>query len=215
ASLSDKEKALLNGNYHFYVVDLKNVGGLVMPLIFKVEYMDGTSEEVRVPVEIWRYNNTEVSKLIVTRKEAKAIVLDPNLETADADLANNFFPRRTVPSRFQIFKQGQPNRAQTTTTTPGAANVAGKWNIAVDAGGQTISVVLNLTQQGNTISGTIESSQTGTIQITSGVMDNGRFTLKTTTPVELTLTGQATGNQITGSVVSPQGTTTFSGSKAN
>ncbi|HEY0050791.1 MAG TPA: M1 family aminopeptidase, partial [Pyrinomonadaceae bacterium] len=215
SSLSDKEKALVNGNYHFYVVDLKNVGGLVMPLIFRVEYMDGTSEEVRVPVEIWRYNNWEVSKLIVTRKEAKAIVLDPNLETADADLANNFFPRRAAPTRFQIFKQGQPNRAQTTTTTPGAANIAGRWNIAVDAGGQTINVVLNLTQQGNAISGTIESAQTGTIQISSGVMENGRFTLKTTTPVELTFTGQATGNQIAGSVVSPQGTTTFTGSKAN
>ncbi len=212
STLTDKEKALLNGNYHFYVVDLKNVGGLVMPLIFKVEYMDGTSEEIRVPVEIWRYNNWEVSKLIVTRKEVKSIILDPNLETADADLNNNFFPRRTVPTRFQIFKQGQANRGQ--TNTPGAANVAGRWNIALDAGGQTLSAVLNLTQQGNTISGTIESPQ-GTIQITSGTMENGRFTLKTTTPIELTFTGQANGNQISGSVVSPQGTAPFSGSKAN
>ncbi len=78
-----------------------------MPLIFKVEYMDGTSEEIRVPAEIWRYNNFEVSKLIITRKEAKAIVLDPNLETADTDLSNNFFPRRTIPTRFQIFKSRQ------------------------------------------------------------------------------------------------------------
>jgi hypothetical protein len=52
-----------------------------------------------------------VSKLIVTRKEAKAIVLDPNLETADAELSNNFFPRRTVPTRFQTFKMGQQNPA--------------------------------------------------------------------------------------------------------
>lgn len=107
ANLSEKEKALLNGNYYYYVVDLKNVGGLVMPLVFKVEYMDGTSEEIRVPVEIWRYNNFEVSKLIVTKKEAKAIILDPNLELADADLSNNAFPRRAVPTRFQTFTQSQ------------------------------------------------------------------------------------------------------------
>ena len=106
-SLSEKERVLLNGNYYFYVVDLKNLGGLVMPLIFKVEYMDGSSEEIRVPAEIWRYNNFDVSKLIVTRKEAKSIILDPNLETADADLSNNFFPRRTVPTRFQVFRQTQ------------------------------------------------------------------------------------------------------------
>jgi hypothetical protein len=106
-SLTDREKALLNTNYYFYVVDLKNVGGLVMPVIFKVEYVDGSSEEIRIPAEIWRYNNFDVSKLIITKKEAKAIVLDPNLETADADLTNNFFPRRFVPTRFQVFKQQQ------------------------------------------------------------------------------------------------------------
>ncbi len=107
SGLSEKEKATLNGGYYFYVVDLKNVGGLVMPVIFKVEYVDGTSEEIRIPAEIWRYNNFNVSKLIVARKEAKAIILDPNLETADTDLSNNFFPRRTVPTRFQIFKSGR------------------------------------------------------------------------------------------------------------
>ena len=114
STLNERERNLLSGNYYFYVVDLKNIGGLVMPLIFKVEYVDGTSEEIRIPAEIWRYNNFEVSKLIVTRKEAKAIVLDPNLETADTDLNNNFFPRRTIPTRFQIFKQGQ----QTPTPNP-------------------------------------------------------------------------------------------------
>ena len=109
-TLTDKEKQLLTSNNFFYVVDLKNIGGLVMPVIFKVEYTDGTTEEIRIPAEIWRYNNTDVSKLIITKKEAKAIVLDPNLETADADLNNNFFPRRLVPTRFQVFKQQQGRR---------------------------------------------------------------------------------------------------------
>ena len=107
STLNEKERQLVNGGYNFYVVDLKNIGGLVMPLIFRVEYVDGTNEEIRVPVEIWRYNNFNVSKLIVTKKEVKSIVLDPNLETADADLSNNFFPRRAIPTRFQIFKQQQ------------------------------------------------------------------------------------------------------------
>jgi hypothetical protein len=107
STLTDKERQLLASNYYFYVVDLKNVGGLVMPLIFKVEYIDGTNEEIRVPAEIWRYNNSDVSKLIITKKEVKAIVLDPNLETADTDLNNNFFPRRAIPTRFQVFKQRQ------------------------------------------------------------------------------------------------------------
>lgn len=108
--LSDSEKQLINGNNYFYVVDLKNIGGLVMPVIFRLEYMDGTSEKITIPVEIWRYNYKEVSKLIATKKEVKSIVLDPNLETADADLTNNFFPRRPIKTRFQVFKEGDQQR---------------------------------------------------------------------------------------------------------
>ncbi len=117
ATLNDNEKVLIVAGYYFYVVDLKNIGGLVMPLTFRVEYVDNTSEEIRVPAEIWRYNNFDVSKLIVTKKEAKSIVLDPLLETADADLSNNSFPRGVVPTRFQVYKQpaalpSQPNPMQ-------------------------------------------------------------------------------------------------------
>ena len=106
-TLTEREKQILNAGYYFYIVDLKNVGGLVMPVIFKVEYADGTTEEIRIPAEIWRYNNFDVSKMIVTKKEVKAFVLDPHLETADVDLTNNFFPRRTVPTRFELYKANQ------------------------------------------------------------------------------------------------------------
>src|SRR6185295_13745423 len=85
ATLTDAEKALLNVGANFYVVELKNIGGLVMPVILLVEYADGTSEELRIPAEIWRSNNYDVTKLIVTSKEIKTITLDPHLETADVD----------------------------------------------------------------------------------------------------------------------------------
>jgi hypothetical protein len=85
-------------------VDVKNIGGLVTPLIFRVELIDGTTQDVRVPAEIWRYDNFKVSKLIVTRKEVKSITLDPNLETADTDLSNNAFPRRANTTRFPVYK---------------------------------------------------------------------------------------------------------------
>ncbi|MDQ3179067.1 MAG: M1 family metallopeptidase [Acidobacteriota bacterium] len=220
SSLDEREKSVINAGYYFYVVDLKNVGGLVMPLIFKVEYMDGTSEEIRIPAEIWRYDNFNLSKLIVTKKEAKAIVLDPNLETADADLNNNFFPRRVIPTRFQTFKSGQrsalqpvPNQPQTQPSNPNAS-LTGKWNITIDAGGQSISFSLNLTQIENTVTGTVESQQ-GMIQISSGSYKDGVLTLKTTSPIELSFVGQVVGNSISGNVTAPQGTTTFSGSKIN
>ena len=225
SSLEDKDKAIVNGNNYFYVVDLKNIGGLVMPVIFKVEYADGTSEEIRIPAEIWRYNNFDVSKLIVTKKEAVSIILDPNLETADADLSNNYFPRRAVPTRFQVFKAGQgtgagQRRGQNNQTAPTVnptatnnTNVTGKWAIAVDAGGQTLTLTLNLTQIGSDVTGTIVSPQ-GAVPISSGTFQNGVLNLKTTTPIELTLNGQVNGNVLNGTVAAPQGTTTFSGTKS-
>ncbi len=220
SSLDDKEKSLLSGNYYFYVVDLKNVGGLVMPLIFKVEYVDGTSEEIRIPAEIWRYNNFNVSKLVVTTKEAKAIVLDPNLETADADLDNNFFPRRFVPTRFQTFKAGQRSNLQPVPNQPRPASssavssVTGKWTVGIDAGGQVIPFTLNLVQNGTEITGTVESAQ-GAIPISSGKFENGVLTIKTSSPVELTFVGNVNGVEVSGNITAPQGSTTFSGSKSN
>ena len=113
-TLSPRERELLQTGLNFYVVDLKNIGGLVSPVIFDIEYMDGTRESMRIPAEIWRYNNFEVSKLIMTNKEVRSISLDPRLETADVDMSNNNFPRRPVKSRFEIFKQqqAQPNPMQ-------------------------------------------------------------------------------------------------------
>jgi hypothetical protein len=219
STLDDVEKAILNSGNYFYIVDLKNIGGLVMPLIFKVEYVDGTSEEIRIPAEIWRYDNFNVSKLIITKKEAKAIVLDPNLETADADLSNNFFPRRTVPTRFQVFKSGQrssvqpvPNQARPPQPFNTNVNLTGRWNIGIDAGGETIAVVMNLIQNGDSVTGMIESPQ-GAMPISSGTVKDGVVTIKTATPFEITMVGQLSGNSMTGNVTSPQGTTTFSGSK--
>lgn len=105
ATLTEEERAMLNLGLNFYVIELKNVGGLVMPVILQIDYTDGTTEELRIPAEIWRYDNYNVSKLIMTNKEIKSIALDPHLETADVELENNFFPRRPVKSRFQLFKE--------------------------------------------------------------------------------------------------------------
>lgn len=93
---------LLRTARNFYLIDFSNLGGLVTPLILKVDYTDGTTEELRIPAEIWRANNTHVAKLIITTKELKAVQFDPHEETADADVENNFWPRRLVRERFQL-----------------------------------------------------------------------------------------------------------------
>jgi hypothetical protein len=108
-SLSDENRALLQQNNNYYVLTLKNKGGLVMPVIVKMIFEDGTEQLVRIPAEIWRFNDKEVKKVFPTAKKVAKWVLDPFLETADIDTADNSYPRETEsPSRYQMFKNNRP-----------------------------------------------------------------------------------------------------------
>ena len=69
------------------------------------QYEDGTSEIHRIPAEIWRKNNRSVTKVMITDKPVVQFVLDPFLETADIDEENNYFPRKALPSKFQLYKE--------------------------------------------------------------------------------------------------------------
>ena len=81
-----------------------------MPIILGLEFTDGTTEKVYIPAEIWRRNPHRVSKLLVFEKgkELTQIIVDPDWETADADLENNYYPRRITPSRVEAFKFSRP-----------------------------------------------------------------------------------------------------------
>lgn len=102
--LTDEEKKYLTEDYNFYQINFKNIGGLVMPIILQFEFEDGTKEIQRIPVEIWRRDNNEVSKVFVFDKKVIHIVLDPFFETADVNLNNNSWPTKIQPTRFQIYK---------------------------------------------------------------------------------------------------------------
>ncbi|MEJ8756351.1 M1 family metallopeptidase [Pontibacter sp. H259] len=103
--LTPEQKKVLDSGLNFYEVGFKNLGGLVMPLVVKMTFEDGTEEIVNVPAEVWRYNNAEITKVFVTEKPVVNFELDPYLQTADTELSNNYFPRRLAPSRFEIFQQ--------------------------------------------------------------------------------------------------------------
>ena len=107
-SLDDEEKEILNSNKNYYEIQFSNIGGLVMPIILKFNYIDGTSETIRIPAEIWKRNSETISKVFILDKEINDIILDPFLETADVDKNNNYWPPRNEPTRFQLFKYNRP-----------------------------------------------------------------------------------------------------------
>ena len=107
-NLDEEERKLLESKNQYYQVDLKCIGGLVMPVILEFVFVDGSTEVVRIPAEIWRLNDKEVSKVFAFDKEVISISLDPWLETADVDISNNYWPPKVLPSKFELFKGANP-----------------------------------------------------------------------------------------------------------
>ncbi len=103
--LNPEDKAIVDAGKNYYTMTFKNKGGLIMPIILRFVFEDSTTEDHRIPAEIWRRNNSEVSKVFVTDKVIKQVILDPNLETADIDRSNNYFPAQKQLSRFELFRQ--------------------------------------------------------------------------------------------------------------
>ncbi|WP_242134438.1 M1 family metallopeptidase [Aestuariivivens marinum] len=92
---------------NLYEVNIKNVGGLVMPVTIEWTYTDGSTEIDRLPADIWRRNEYEVKHTFVKDKEVKTVTLDPNFEFADTNTDNNSFPKSESQSVFDRFKNNQ------------------------------------------------------------------------------------------------------------
>ena len=104
-SLSEADIALLNDTKTYYEIEFERVGGLVMPIIYELQYEDGTSEVIRIPAEIWRKGEDKITKVHAPDVKIKRIILDPYLETADINTENNFYPREEQFSKFEMFKK--------------------------------------------------------------------------------------------------------------
>ncbi len=116
-SLEKDEKKLLEEKRNFYVFDFENVGGLVMPIILEFKFADQSTQELRIPAEIWRHNNQKVSKLFITEKTIESVTVDPHLETADTNTENNHWPRKIIKSRFKLFKEKKGKNAMQNAKT--------------------------------------------------------------------------------------------------
>ncbi|HEY5823479.1 MAG TPA: M1 family aminopeptidase, partial [Cyclobacteriaceae bacterium] len=90
---------------NLYEITLKNSGGLVSPVIIEWTYKDGSKEIERIPAEIWRLNESKVTKTFAKDKEVINIVIDPNFETADVNTNDNVFPKKTTESKFDQLKK--------------------------------------------------------------------------------------------------------------
>jgi len=93
-----------------YFLDFENIGGLPTPLPIEITNEDGTAEFIMIPAEIWRYNNKQITKLLIRDQTIKSVELDPRHETADSDYANNHFPQKIQRSRIELYKSENKTR---------------------------------------------------------------------------------------------------------
>ncbi len=107
AKTSAEDLAYLNAGKQLYELTFENLGGLVMPLIIKATFADGSTKVERIPAEIWRIEELKVSKVFIYDQAVVSFRIDPFLETADTDLDNNTWPRVLQPTRYQLYKQEQ------------------------------------------------------------------------------------------------------------
>ncbi len=103
--MDDTEVRRRYADKNLYEVTFENQGGLVTPLIIEFTYADGSTETEKIPAEVWRKNEQMVTKVFAKEKEVVKVQLDPQQETADANLTDNVFPRDPDNSKFQQFKQ--------------------------------------------------------------------------------------------------------------
>lgn len=103
--IDDKAVVSKLENKNFYEITLTNKGGLVMPVIIEWTFKDGSKEIERIPAEIWRVNETKVTKVFAKDKEVVSVVLDPQKETSDISIEDNAFPRVAQPNKFDELKK--------------------------------------------------------------------------------------------------------------
>jgi aminopeptidase N len=106
--LTPEEQAAQDVKDNFYRFTFRNIGGLVMPVILKMDFTDGTTETIRIPAEIWRKNSKAVTWQYVSPKELKGAEIDPLWETADADRGNNVFDGAITPTTLKIRSRRKP-----------------------------------------------------------------------------------------------------------
>ena len=103
-NISAEDRAKLKSPRFFYDVTFEKPGGIPMPIIVEYTYSDGSTKRETFPAQVWRKNDKEVRKVVASEMEITKIMVDPDLETADIDTANNAWPKRKKLGEFKKFK---------------------------------------------------------------------------------------------------------------
>jgi len=150
-------------------------------------------------------------------KIANVVMVRGNVFGRDRFVSRTFVDGKMFEQREQPRREGSRPGQTTPATTPAVATVAGNYSINIDIPGQPLTGTLALIQQGPVLTGTL-SSQIGVVQIKDGKVTAEGFTFSGSiefggTQMEIVVRGTVNGNQISGTIDSPQGQVPYSGTR--
>ncbi|QDP84986.1 M1 family metallopeptidase [Chryseobacterium sp. SNU WT5] len=77
------------------IIKIENIGQMPMPVDLEIKFKDGTVQNMKLPVEVWK-RNAEWSFEAPTTKEITSVQLDPKGTLPDANVKNNTFKMEGV-----------------------------------------------------------------------------------------------------------------------
>jgi imidazolonepropionase-like amidohydrolase len=152
-------------------------------------------------------------------KIANIVMVRGDVFGRDRFVSRTFVDGKMFEQREQPRRENGPrgNAQSAPAATPAVANVAGNYSVNIDIPGQPLTGTLALVQQGSILTGTL-STQIGVVQIKDGKVTAEGFTFSGSiefggTQMEIVVKGSVTGNQISGTIDSPQGQVPYSGTR--
>ncbi|MDQ0476118.1 M1 family metallopeptidase [Chryseobacterium sp. MDT2-18] len=132
-----KSAKYINGDFtKGVIIKIENIGQLPMPVNMDITFKDGTVQNVKLPVEIWK-RNSEWSFEVPTKKEIVSVQLNPKGSVPDANPADNIlkmdnkpaekisltdyegsFSSKQIPLKIVLKSDGNNLTAQATGQTP-------------------------------------------------------------------------------------------------
>ena len=112
----------------------------------------------------------------------------------------------------------RPGGGENPASASSASVLNGAWNVTIEIPGQPLTGTINFTQQGDRLTGNV-TTPLGTSDIKNGKANaDGSFTFDQTvtfggSTFDVTYSGKVSGNQVSGTVSTPQGAVPFSGTK--
>ncbi|QQS41221.1 MAG: amidohydrolase family protein [Acidobacteriota bacterium] len=148
-------------------------------------------------------------------KIANLVVVKGDLFDEKASVSHVFVDGR----EFEQPKRPERPAGNAAGNTSGApANVAGTWNLTIEPPGQTIGATLVVTQQGGMITGSLSSPLFPSTPLRDGRVTANGFGFTVTvdvggTALDVVFDGRVTGNEVEGTVDTPQGPAVFRGTR--